>query len=108
MKLEAKPPEETGWDRLDRAFRTVITVPKERLLKEEARLKRLKKKRIAQGLSPFSPESVAFEDGRSVERVVSSSPGGGRLPPGARDFRYNRAEWRRDQDWLVFSASIPD
>jgi len=39
MKLEAKPPEETGWDRLDRAFRTVITVSKEKLLKEETLVK---------------------------------------------------------------------
>jgi len=46
MKLQAKA-EETGWDRLDRAFRTVITVPKERLLKEEARLKRLRQRKRA-------------------------------------------------------------
>lgn len=38
---------ETGWDRLDRAFRTVITVPKEQLLKEEARLKRVRKNKRA-------------------------------------------------------------
>lgn len=47
MKLEATPAEETGWDRLDRAFRSVITVPKERLLKEESRLKRQKQKKRA-------------------------------------------------------------
>lgn len=48
MKPEAETVrDETGWDRLDRAFRTVITVPKERLLKEEARLKRLSKRKRA-------------------------------------------------------------
>ncbi len=30
---------ETPWDRMDRAFRTVLGVPKEALLKEEAKLK---------------------------------------------------------------------
>jgi hypothetical protein len=33
-------PEETPWARLDRAFRTVIKVPKEALLKEEVKEKR--------------------------------------------------------------------
>jgi hypothetical protein len=49
MKLEEPPgvPSETPWTRLDRAFRTVITVPKERLLKEEARLKRLSQRKRA-------------------------------------------------------------
>lgn len=47
MKLEAKPSDETPWDRLDRAFRTVITVPKERLLKEEARIKAHRKRKRA-------------------------------------------------------------
>jgi len=49
MAVEKKPPpdlpEGTPWEKLDRAFRTVITVPKAALLKEEARLKRLRKKR---------------------------------------------------------------
>jgi hypothetical protein len=31
--------------RLDLAFRTVLTVPKDRLLKEEAKLKRIKNRR---------------------------------------------------------------
>jgi hypothetical protein len=39
---------DTPWDRLDQAFRAVLTVPKERLLKEESRLKRLKKRKRAQ------------------------------------------------------------
>jgi hypothetical protein len=40
-----KLPEATPWERLDRAFRTVITVPKETLLKEEAKWKRARAKK---------------------------------------------------------------
>ncbi|MGD1156426.1 MAG: hypothetical protein ABSA41_11410 [Terriglobia bacterium] len=47
MKQTTKLQEETPWARLDRAFRTVIEVPKEALLKEEAKLKRLRKRRLA-------------------------------------------------------------
>ena len=49
MKQLPEPPlpEGTPWERLDRAFRTIITVPKAALLKEEARLKRLKKRKRA-------------------------------------------------------------
>jgi hypothetical protein len=35
-----EPEGSTPWDRFDHAFRTVLTVPKEALLKEEARQKR--------------------------------------------------------------------
>jgi len=35
-------PQKMPWSRLDRAFRTVIKVRKEDLLREEAKLKRLK------------------------------------------------------------------
>ena len=44
MKRDPKPqlPERIPWERLDAAFRTVLTVPKKALLKEEARLKRLR------------------------------------------------------------------
>jgi len=34
------PPEKTAWEKLDRAFRKSLTVSKEELLKEEARMKR--------------------------------------------------------------------
>jgi hypothetical protein len=37
-------PEETPWARRDRAFRTVIKVPKEALLKEEPKVKRQSQK----------------------------------------------------------------
>jgi hypothetical protein len=47
MKPEPRKNEETGWDRLDRAFRTVLTVPKERLVKEEARIKAQRKRKRA-------------------------------------------------------------
>jgi hypothetical protein len=50
MESEAAPKQDMSqspWDRLDRAFRNVITVPKERLLKEEARLKRQSQKKRA-------------------------------------------------------------
>lgn len=40
-------PEGTPWQRLDRAFRTILTVPKQNLLKEEARQKRLSQKKRA-------------------------------------------------------------
>ncbi len=39
--------EEAAWARLDRAFRNIITVPKEALLKEEAKLKRLNQRKRA-------------------------------------------------------------
>jgi hypothetical protein len=46
MTLEAKPPEaETSWARLDRAFRTVLTVPKDQLLREETKVKRQRKRK---------------------------------------------------------------
>lgn len=35
----------TPWERLDRAFRTIITVPKGALLKEEAKQKRQKQRK---------------------------------------------------------------
>jgi len=38
-------PGNTSWERLDLAFRTVLTVPKRGLLKEEAKLKRLRQKK---------------------------------------------------------------
>jgi hypothetical protein len=47
MKPEPQPPEATPWERLERAFRTVLTVPKADLLKEEARLKKLRAKKRA-------------------------------------------------------------
>jgi hypothetical protein len=40
-------PEGTPWERLDRAFRTVITVPKEALLREERKLKQRRRKKRA-------------------------------------------------------------
>ena len=55
MAAEKKPPPDvegnTPWERFDRAFRTVLTVPKEALLKEEARLKRLRDKKRAKKLA---------------------------------------------------------
>jgi hypothetical protein len=45
MKLEAKAPEDTPWARLDRAFRTVLTVPKDQLLKEAAKVKSQRKRK---------------------------------------------------------------
>ena len=45
-EIKTAPPEaETPWTRLDRAFRTVIKVPKEALLKEEANEKREKERK---------------------------------------------------------------
>ena len=38
-------PEGTPWERLDHAFRRVLTVPKEALLKEEAKVKRARAKK---------------------------------------------------------------
>ena len=38
---------ETSWQRLDGAFRTVLTVSKEELLKKEAKLKAVKAKKKA-------------------------------------------------------------
>jgi hypothetical protein len=49
MKSALHQPEETPWARLDRAFRTVIKVPKEALLKEEAKEKRRKKAKKKRG-----------------------------------------------------------
>ncbi|MGD0459122.1 MAG: hypothetical protein ABSC21_15410 [Terriglobia bacterium] len=40
-------PGNTSWERLDQAFRTVLTVPKEKLLKEEAKQKLLNQKKRA-------------------------------------------------------------
>jgi hypothetical protein len=47
MKPAPQLSEETPWARLDRAFRAVIRVPKEAVLKEEARLKRLRQRKRA-------------------------------------------------------------
>jgi hypothetical protein len=50
MKLPSPPniPEGgTPWQRLDLAFRKVLTVPKEALLKEEAKQKRQREKKRA-------------------------------------------------------------
>ncbi len=48
ISAEQKPlatPGETPWSRLDHAFRTILTVPKQRLLKEEAKDKRQRKRK---------------------------------------------------------------
>jgi hypothetical protein len=45
MKPETEYTELTPWDRLDQAFRTILTVPKDKLRKEEARVKDQRKKR---------------------------------------------------------------
>jgi hypothetical protein len=45
MKQTIKLQGGTPWARLDRAFQTVLTVPKQKLLKEEARQKRLSQKK---------------------------------------------------------------
>jgi hypothetical protein len=37
----------TAWEKLDRAFRTVLRVPKEALLKEEAKIKQRRQKKRA-------------------------------------------------------------
>jgi hypothetical protein len=42
-----KVPGKTPWERLDNAVRTVFSVPKDKLLKEENRLKKLNQKRRA-------------------------------------------------------------
>ena len=42
IELKAAPAEETPFSRLDRAFRTVLTVSKDKLLKEEAKEQRAK------------------------------------------------------------------
>jgi hypothetical protein len=49
MKHSPPPdvPGNTPWEKLDNAVRTVFTVPKEKLLKEEARLKKLRAKKRA-------------------------------------------------------------
>jgi hypothetical protein len=51
MKPEPPPkvPGKTPWERFDNAVRTVLSVPREALLKEEARLKKLKQKKRAKG-----------------------------------------------------------
>ena len=41
------PDDATPWQRLDIAFRTALTIPKETLLKEEARLKKLRARKRA-------------------------------------------------------------
>lgn len=50
MKPSPAPevPGNTDWERLDNAVRKVFTVPREALLKEEARLKKLRDKKKAQ------------------------------------------------------------
>jgi hypothetical protein len=47
MKPQPAPkvPGKTPWKRLDNAVRLVFSVPKEAVLKEEARLKKLKQKK---------------------------------------------------------------
>lgn len=45
MKPAPQQSEETPWARLDSAFRTVIKVPKEAVLKEEAKEKRAKERK---------------------------------------------------------------
>jgi hypothetical protein len=49
MKPSPAPnvPGDTPWQRLDNAFRKIISVPKEAFLKEEARLKKLRDKKRA-------------------------------------------------------------
>jgi len=48
-RLEPAPkvPGKTPWERLDNAVRSVFSVPKEAVLKEEAKLKRLRQKKRA-------------------------------------------------------------
>ena len=46
-KKTSPQPRDTPWERLDRAFRTALRVPKAVLVKEEARQKRLRQKRRA-------------------------------------------------------------
>ena len=43
--MNTKLPKETPWSRFDRALRTVLSVPKETLLKEEEKRKRTRAKR---------------------------------------------------------------
>ena len=47
MKPEPAPdvPGKTPWKRLDNAVRMIFTVPKEAVIKEEARLKKLRQKK---------------------------------------------------------------
>ena len=47
MLIKPQGPAGTPSERLDYAFRNVLTVPKEKLLKEEARQKRLNQKKKA-------------------------------------------------------------
>jgi hypothetical protein len=49
MKILPSPevPGETPWQRLDNAFRQVLTVPKEALVKEEAKEKAAREKKRA-------------------------------------------------------------
>ncbi len=60
MRVKPAPdlPEGTPWERLDRAFRKVITVPKEALLKEEARLKRLRQRKRAKKTSREAAQAL--------------------------------------------------
>jgi hypothetical protein len=49
MKPEPPPkvPGKTPWQRLDNAVRTIFSVPREAVLKEEAKLKKLRQKKRA-------------------------------------------------------------
>lgn len=49
MKPSPPPdvPGNTPWEKLDNAVRAVLTVPKEKIIKEEARLKKLRAKKRA-------------------------------------------------------------
>ncbi len=44
-------PGATEWERFDNAFRTIITVPKEAFLKEEAKLKRARARKASKSKS---------------------------------------------------------
>lgn len=54
-KMKPLPPPNvpgaTEWERFDNAFRTIITVPKEAFLKEEAKLKRARARKASKSKS---------------------------------------------------------